>query len=158
MIFWLIAPEPCLDQDLPDLCALQALATGEFQQSCLTAYGFLFSGSHFSGRQLHLIFILSLGWFQDFGKFKEKGNFPLPSHAQWLLAACHTRPDFFYEQEHAAIYIDGPHHLYPERQQRDQAQTDCMENAGYSVIRFGLLEDWEKIVKRYPNLFGSKVV
>jgi len=88
----------------------------------------------------------------------EKGNFRLPSHAQWLLESCHTRPDFFYEQEHAAIYVDGPHHLYPERQQRDQTQTDCMENAGYSVIRFGLLEDWEKIVKRYPNLFGSKVI
>jgi very-short-patch-repair endonuclease len=86
--------------------------------------------------------------------FVEKGNFRLPSHAQYLLEACHTRPDFFYEQEHATIYIDGPQHLYPERQQRDQAQKDCMEDTGYTVIRFGLLESWDKVIEKYPSVFG----
>jgi very-short-patch-repair endonuclease len=86
----------------------------------------------------------------------EKGNFRLPSHAQYLLEACHTRPDFFYEQEHIAIYIDGPHHLYPERQQRDQEKTECMEDSGYTVIHFGLLSDWTDIFERYPSIFGKK--
>jgi very-short-patch-repair endonuclease len=85
----------------------------------------------------------------------EKGNFRLPSHAQQLLEACHTRPDFYYEQEHAAIYVDGPHHLYPERQQRDQDQMECLEDAGYTVIRFSLKDDWGKTAQRYPSIFGG---
>ncbi|HPH95532.1 MAG TPA: DEAD/DEAH box helicase [Anaerolineaceae bacterium] len=87
--------------------------------------------------------------------FIEKGNYRLPSHAQLLLETCHTRPDFFYEKEHAAIYIDGPHHQYPERQQRDQAQTECMEDAGYTIIRFKVTDDWAQIIKKYPSIFGS---
>lgn len=82
------------------------------------------------------------------------GNYHLPSHAQLLLDSCLTRPDFFYENEHTAVYIDGPHHLSPERQQRDQAQNDCMADSGYTVIRFGLNEDWEKTLKKYPSVFG----
>jgi hypothetical protein len=40
----------------------------------------------------------------------------LPSHAQRLFAEAGTRPDFFYGDGYqAAIYIDGPHHDYPER-------------------------------------------
>ena len=85
----------------------------------------------------------------------EKGNFRLPSHAQFLLEACHTRPDFFYEQEHVAIYIDGPHHLYPERKMRDQVQVENMEDSGYTIIRFALIDDWEQIIQRYPSIFGG---
>jgi len=85
----------------------------------------------------------------------DRGNYRLPTHAQPLLEACHTRPDFFYENEHAAIYVDGPHHRYPERQARDQAQQECMEDTGYTVIRFALQEDWEGIIKRYPSIFGG---
>jgi hypothetical protein len=31
---------------------------------------------------------------------------------------------------------------------------ECMEDTGYTVIRFSLSEDWEKIVDRYPSIFG----
>jgi very-short-patch-repair endonuclease len=86
--------------------------------------------------------------------FIEHRNYRLPSHAQKLLEGCQTRPDFFYEQEHVAIYVDGPHHRYPERQNRDQAATECMEDTGYTVIRFSVNEDWEKIIARYPSVFG----
>lgn len=92
---------------------------------------------------------------RDWLSYVENGNLKLPSHSQKLLEGCHTRPDFFYEHEHVAIYVDGPHHLYPERQQRDQMQQDCMEDSGYTVIRFGLLDDWQKIFSRYPNIFGT---
>jgi ATP-dependent helicase YprA (DUF1998 family)/very-short-patch-repair endonuclease len=85
----------------------------------------------------------------------EKGNFRLPSHAQYLLDNCHTRPDFFYEQEHAAIYVDGPHHLYPERKLRDQHQMESMEDQGFSVIRFNLTDDWNSILQKYPSIFGK---
>jgi ATP-dependent helicase YprA (DUF1998 family)/very-short-patch-repair endonuclease len=87
-------------------------------------------------------------------KFIEGHNLKLPSHAQKLIESCHTRPDFFYEAEHAAIYVDGPHHLYPERQKRDQVQQDCMEDSGFSIVRFGLTESWDKIIAKYPSSFG----
>ncbi|RCK72738.1 MAG: Helicase, C-terminal:Type III restriction enzyme, res subunit:DEAD/DEAH box helicase, N-terminal [Anaerolineae bacterium] len=87
--------------------------------------------------------------------FIEKGNYRLPSHAQWLIECCHTRPDFFYEQEHTAIYVDGPHHDYPQRQQRDREQQECMEDSGYTVIRFSDREEWERVVRRYPSIFGA---
>lgn len=86
--------------------------------------------------------------------FLDKRNLNLPSHAQKLIEGCSTRPDFLYEKDCAAIYVDGSHHLYEERKQRDVAQSECMEDIGYSVIRFGLLEDWEQILKKYPNIFG----
>jgi very-short-patch-repair endonuclease len=78
----------------------------------------------------------------------------LPTHAQMLIEACSTRPDFLYDELHAAIYIDGPHHDYPERQTRDKAQTECMEDHGYTVIRFGLEKDWDKIIAQFPYIFG----
>lgn len=87
--------------------------------------------------------------------FLGAGNYRLPTHAQRLIEACQTRPDFLYESEHAAIYVDGPHHRYPERQARDLAQQECMEDTGYTVIRFALQEDWEGIIKRYPSIFGG---
>jgi ATP-dependent helicase YprA (DUF1998 family)/very-short-patch-repair endonuclease len=85
-----------------------------------------------------------------------KRGMRLPSQAQYLIQSCSTRPDFYYEPEMTAIYIDGSHHDYPDRQIRDQAQTTAMEDAGYIVIRFSYEDDWEKIFKTYPSLFGGK--
>ena len=87
--------------------------------------------------------------------FLHQHNYRLPSKAQPFIEACRTRPDFLYEEEQVAVYIDGPHHQYPERQARDGAQVECMEDRGYTVVRFGLDEDWENVIARYPNVFGA---
>jgi ATP-dependent helicase YprA (DUF1998 family)/very-short-patch-repair endonuclease len=84
----------------------------------------------------------------------ESQNLRLPTKAQPLIEACSTRPDFLYEDSLVAIYVDGPPHDYPERQQRDRVQTDCMEDLGYTVIRFGHHDDWDDIIARYPHVFG----
>jgi very-short-patch-repair endonuclease len=89
--------------------------------------------------------------------FLEQRNYSLPSHAQKLIDACHTRPDFLYEKNCAAIYVDGYHHLFEERRQRDHAQTECMEDMGYTVIRFGVLDDWDKVFHKYQHIFGDTV-
>lgn len=87
--------------------------------------------------------------------FLEQRNLNLPSHAQKLVESCTTRPDFLYERECMAVYIDGPHHLYPERRQRDAAQAECMEDQlGYLVVRFDVNDNWEQIVSRFPHIFG----
>jgi very-short-patch-repair endonuclease len=86
----------------------------------------------------------------------ESQNLRLPNHAQRLVEACGTRPDFFYADHQAAIYVDGPPHDYPERQQRDATKTECMEDSGYIVIRFHHQDNWSATIARYPHVFGSQ--
>ena len=79
----------------------------------------------------------------------------LPSRAQVFVEACRTRPDFIYDEHHAAVYVDGPPHEFPERQERDRVQADCMEDHGWTVIRFRSGGDWDEVIRRYPSLFGT---
>lgn len=87
-------------------------------------------------------------------RFLAERGLRLPSHAQSLIADCQTRPDFVYRDEQVAVYIDGPHHLFPERAARDAAQQACLEDMGYTVIRFGHTDDWDAIITQYPYVFG----
>jgi len=88
--------------------------------------------------------------------FMEQRNLTLPSHAQKLVESCHTRPDFLYEKDCVAIYVDGPHHEFASRKERDTSQSECMEDIGYTVVRFDLKDDWEKIITKHPHIFGVK--
>ena len=72
-----------------------------------------------------------------------------------LVEECHTRPDFMYDQQQTAVYIDGPPHDFPERKDRDRQQTEHMEDYGYTVVRFPHDDDWMSIVQRYPHVFGT---
>jgi len=81
----------------------------------------------------------------------------LPSRSQVLIPQCHTRPDFIYDEPyHVIVYIDGPPHDYPERQERDSQQQEALEDLGYQVIRFHHRQDWEQIIGRYSGLFGRQ--
>ena len=86
--------------------------------------------------------------------FLEGPNLRLPSKAQKLIEECNTKPDFVYEENLTVIYVDGPYHDFPERQERDKAQTESLEDLGYIVIRFGHQDDWNEIISRHPNVFG----
>ena len=66
-----------------------------------------------------------------------------------------TRPDFSYDDHQAVVYVDGPPHDYPDRQERDKNQNECMGDAGYQVIRFHHAENWDDVAKKYPSVFGS---
>ncbi|WP_058307349.1 DEAD/DEAH box helicase [Gracilibacillus massiliensis] len=88
-------------------------------------------------------------------KYIEKRNLRLPSKAQPYIESCQTRPDFLYEDQFVVVYIDGPYHDFPERQTRDINQTECLEDLGYTVIRFGHQDDWAEIVERYSYIFGG---
>lgn len=78
----------------------------------------------------------------------------LPSDGQFLIEACSTRPDFYYSDCGAAIYIDGPPHDTPEQLRTDEAITARLLEAGYVVVRFHHQADWEAIFQRHPDLFG----
>jgi very-short-patch-repair endonuclease len=88
----------------------------------------------------------------------EAHDLRLPSRAQTLVEQCRTRPDFMYDEQQTAVYIDGPPHEFPERKQRDQQQTEDMEDYGYTVVRFSHDDDWLSIVERYPHVFGTPMV
>jgi len=94
---------------------------------------------------------------RDWLRYLDAHGHRLPSRTQYLIATCGTRPDFYYEDHQAAIYIDGHFHDYPERQQRDAASTECLEDMGYIVIRFGQQEDWAAKLAQYPHIFGRQV-
>jgi very-short-patch-repair endonuclease len=78
----------------------------------------------------------------------------LPGVAQKHVPKANTRPDFLYEKHRVAVYVDGPPHDYPDRQQRDHALTTRLEDLGFIVLRFGHLADWDVIVAGHPNVFG----
>jgi very-short-patch-repair endonuclease len=96
------------------------------------------------------------GLERDWLDHLERNRLRLPSDAQVYIESCRTRPDFIYEQLQTVVYIDGPHHDFPERHARDRAQTDDMEDLGYTVIRFAAKEDWNAKIAQYPHIFGKK--
>jgi very-short-patch-repair endonuclease len=110
-----------------------------------------------AGRKEHVEQLMRLAGSElerDWLRHLEERNHRLPSHAQRLIENCKTRPDFLFEELQTAIYVDGPHHAFPERQTRDTLQMEQMEDRGYTVIRFSYQEDWDKVISRYPNIFG----
>lgn len=84
----------------------------------------------------------------------EKLVMRVPSDAQCLIEACATRPDFYYGEHNAAIYVDGPPHDEPDQLREDEAITQRLMNMGYIVIRFHHKADWEAIFRRHPDIFG----
>jgi G:T-mismatch repair DNA endonuclease (very short patch repair protein) len=84
----------------------------------------------------------------------DAGGYRLPSHAQRLIAECGTRPDFLYEDHFTVIYVDGPHHDYPDRQQRDRDKQTCLEDAGWTVLRFSARGDWDPVFRAHRDVFG----
>jgi len=83
-------------------------------------------------------------------------NLRLPTKAQPRVNDCDTRPDFLYEDSLVAVYVDGPPHDFPDRQQRDKVRADCMEDLGFTVIRFGHDDNWDEVISRYPQVFGRQ--
>ena len=71
------------------------------------------------------------------------------------MESCKTRPDFLYEEDRVAIYVDGPVHDFPERSKRDRQQEEAMLDAGWQVIRFSHHDDWPAKFAQYPSIFGK---
>jgi very-short-patch-repair endonuclease len=94
---------------------------------------------------------------RDWLRFLDERNCRLPSHAQKRVEECNTRPDFLYQDSYCAVYVDGPHHEFPERAQRDRQQESCLAERGWTVVRFGHKDDWQAIIDRHPDLFRGQV-
>ncbi|MCL4732920.1 DEAD/DEAH box helicase [Patescibacteria group bacterium] len=110
-------------------------------------------------RDAHLVVLSRLAGSdleREWLEWMDQHGYRLPDAAQVLIEGCGTRPDFVYEHDYAVIYVDGPHHDYPERQERDRHQEMCLEDEGYTVIRFGYHDDWATTITRYPHIFGGE--
>ena len=85
-------------------------------------------------------------------------DYRLPDSAQKLMEAIGCRPDFLYEGAKVAVWIDGPHHKYPERQGRDRRFDEALLLAGWTSVRFDVddAEGWTEIIKRHPSTFGTR--
>jgi len=79
----------------------------------------------------------------------------LPSDAQVHVKDCGVRVDFLYREEGVAVFIDGPPHDNPNQRRTDSRQQECLEDLGYPVIRFRYNDDWIKIFRQYPSVFGK---
>jgi len=91
---------------------------------------------------------------QRFLDVLEEGGYRLPSEAQPLFTELGARPDFLYKETGTVVYIDGPHHRYPERAQRDAEATQRLWDAGWEVLRLGVDDDWEALLRARPDVFG----
>jgi hypothetical protein len=87
--------------------------------------------------------------------FLEERHLELPDKAQLYYEPCKTRPDFAYVRDKTAIYVDGPHHEYAHRKERDATQAACMEDLGWTVVRFEAGGQWAEVVKKWPSVFGT---
>jgi superfamily II DNA/RNA helicase len=86
----------------------------------------------------------------------KRHGYHLPDRAQPLLSDYGTQPDFAYTAIPALIYIDGPHHDTDRQQQLDDAITERLENAGYTVIRFPREPGaWPALFAEYAFVFGQ---
>jgi superfamily II DNA/RNA helicase/very-short-patch-repair endonuclease len=92
---------------------------------------------------------------RDWLQFVDNHHLRLPSRAQRIIESCKTQPDFTYDDQSVAIYVDGPHHDYPERAARDREQVECMEDLGWMVLRFSYKDDWARLVDKYRGIFGG---
>ena len=85
----------------------------------------------------------------------EEGSYNTPDDSQVYFESARTRPDYLYNAACVAIYVDGPHHDYPDRAARDRNQDEAMLNLGYRTIRFGHRDDWDRIIRENKDVFGA---
>lgn len=109
-------------------------------------------------REEHLVELKNLtdsGLEREWLDFVFERDLALPTSGQKLIEECHARPDFFYDHHGATVFIDGPHHDDATQAKLDDQKRRCLEDLGYTVIRFGYeLPKWESVVRRFPSVFG----
>lgn len=89
-------------------------------------------------------------------KHVEEQGYRLPDRGQETIERCNTTADFYYEDWKAAIFIDGPHHEHEGQAGKDTTVNQCLEAAGYYVVRFPKeTASWPAIFKQHTGLFGA---
>jgi len=93
---------------------------------------------------------------QEWLRMLQEGGYRLPSATHKQLDFCDAAPDFLYEDQQVAVYIDSDAEQYPERHTRDIAAREMLEDYGYMVLRFGAVEGWATLFAQNPYIFGRE--
>lgn len=93
---------------------------------------------------------------QEWLNFLKSNEYHLPDRAQPYLQEHGTRPDFAYSDHQTLVYIDGPHHNENSRRELDADITRRLEDAGFTVVRFGpSRSSWRSRMDEYAWIFGQ---
>ncbi|MBX5492708.1 MAG: DUF1998 domain-containing protein, partial [Chloroflexi bacterium] len=89
-----------------------------------------------------------------FLEYLHERGYRLPDEAQYAIEE--ARPDFFYVQDQAAVFVDGPVHDYPDLRARDATVRQRLERLGITVIAVPADETaWPAVIRQYPWVFGE---
>jgi Lhr-like helicase/very-short-patch-repair endonuclease len=78
-----------------------------------------------------------------------------PDRGQHTITAAGTCADFFYDELHLAVFIDGPHHDAEGQKLQDADINRKLDELGYLVVRFPKeTAAWPDIFKNNTDLFG----
>lgn len=85
--------------------------------------------------------------------FLHDGGLRLPDRAQHRpVEDLYVQPDFYYDTQHACVFVDGTVHDQPSVHADDQAKREALKDRGYRVITVG--PDFESAVRARPDVFG----
>ena len=89
--------------------------------------------------------------------FVEQGGWRLPSDAGRVISEAQCRPDFLYDSDQLAVFVDGTPHDSPEIAVRDKEVDARLTSAGWGSVRFRYdnKDEWAGIIAKYPSVFGS---
>ena len=87
--------------------------------------------------------------------FLRRRGYRRPDKVQPYLEEFGTRPDFGYSDHQTLVFIDGPHHDGELRKRTDAKVTRRLEDAGFTVVRFGAdRTSWKGVLREYAWVFG----
>ncbi|HMT61828.1 MAG TPA: DEAD/DEAH box helicase [Microthrixaceae bacterium] len=91
-----------------------------------------------------------------FIEFLTSGGYRIPSRGRHNVSVG-TTPDFEFtlDGQQVAVYVDGPPHEFPERQQRDAAIRSQLRDLGWRIARFRHNDDWPQVVDTFSDVFGT---
>jgi very-short-patch-repair endonuclease len=88
-----------------------------------------------------------------FLRYLYDGGYRLPDAAQEAING--ARPDFFFVDTQACVYVDGPIHDFVDRAERDSAIRDRLEREGFCVVRVQDDTSWPRVTTVYGFVFGE---
>ena len=95
---------------------------------------------------------------REFLNFLERSGYRKPDRAQHFIEQARTRVDFFYTDQRAAIYVDGPHHDFAGQKAKDAEQAAALNDMGMTVIRFSReTVSWNDLAREHEWVFGKGV-
>lgn len=87
--------------------------------------------------------------------YATENGYRKPDRGQYTVAAAGACADFFYDDLHLAVFVDGPHHDAEGQKQKDADINNKLDELGYLVVRFPKeTATWPAIFKRNSDLFG----